>query len=79
MGAPLSTLEALEESIVAHTVDLSNALKKMQDITKHDALIILRYSLGSTKLLHTRDAVPVLTTRGWRDMMRSCVLVFPKS
>ena len=58
LGAPLSNLEALEDALRTCTAELGNAFQKMQDIARHDALTILRYSLGATKLLHTLRCCP---------------------
>src|SRR6218665_1872438 len=58
LGAPLSTREALSEALTARTAELRRMLYRLTDLAKHEALIILRYSVIATSLLHTLRCCP---------------------
>ena len=53
LGAPLSDLEALTSCLETLCSELALDLIRLANIPKHDALILLRCSLSSPKLMHT--------------------------
>lgn len=58
LGAPLSSAESLASTLDICVTDLGNALEKLQLIARQDALLILRYSLGSPRLMHVLRSTP---------------------
>src|SRR6218665_2022921 len=58
LGAPLSSAESLASTLDIWVTDLGNALEKLQLIARQDALLILRYSLGSPRLMHVLRSTP---------------------
>ena len=58
LGAPLSESEALSSTLEHSCFSLSTAFERLSLIERHDALILLRYSLCSSKLLHILRCSP---------------------
>lgn len=58
LGAPLSSEEALTSTLDICTTDLGVALDKLPYIARQDALLILRCSLGSPRLMHILRSSP---------------------
>src|SRR6218665_913023 len=58
LGAPLSNRDTLLEALTARTVELRRMLDRLTDLATHDALILLRYSVSATRLLHTLRCCP---------------------
>src|SRR6218665_456043 len=58
LGAPLSTGEALTLCLEARCEELSIAIERLVMVDKHDALILLRCSMSSPKLLYTLRCCP---------------------
>src|SRR6218665_729754 len=58
LGAPLSTGEALTLFLEARCEELSIAIERLGMVDKHDALILLRCSMSSPKLLYTLRCCP---------------------
>src|SRR6218665_1063759 len=58
LGAHLSTCDALSEALAAGTAELTRMLYRLADVATHDALILLRYSVSATRLLHTLRCCP---------------------
>jgi len=52
LGAPILPAEALLSTIDTGVADLTRALERLQHIARQDALLILRCSLGSPRLMH---------------------------
>src|SRR6218665_2572270 len=52
LGAPLSSSRALSIALETRSLELLHSLDRLGNIEKHDALVLLRYSLSSSKLLH---------------------------
>src|SRR6218665_2977885 len=50
---PLPTRDALSEALTASTAELRRMLDRLTDLATHDALILLRYSVSTTRMLHT--------------------------
>src|SRR6218665_1808943 len=57
-GAPLSSETALQQCLKARTKELEENLSKLALIARQDALLILRSSLGSPKMIHTLRCHP---------------------
>ena len=58
LGAPLSTGEVLTLCLEAWCAELSLAIERLVKVNKHDALILLRCSMISPKLLYTLRCGP---------------------
>src|SRR6218665_3185075 len=58
LGAPLSSSRALSIALEARSLELLHALDRLGNIARHDALVLLRYSLSSSKLLHILRCSP---------------------
>src|SRR6218665_288544 len=58
LGAPLSSETALQQCLKARTKELEENLSKLALIVRQDALLILRSSLGSPKMIHTLRCHP---------------------
>ena len=58
LGAPLSSAEALLLAFDARIAELKTALDRLQLIARQDALLILRSSLGSPRLMHLLRCTP---------------------
>lgn len=58
LGAPLLEGPALDQSLSTHMASLSTGQKRLNLITSHDALLLLKSSLSAPKLLHTLRAAP---------------------
>src|SRR6218665_2629453 len=58
LAAPLSTRDALSEALKARTAELRRMLYRLADVATHDALILLRYSVSATWLLHILRCCP---------------------
>src|SRR6218665_1750795 len=58
LGAPLSTRDALSETQTARKAELRRMLYRLADVATHDALMLLRYSVIATRLLHTLRCCP---------------------
>lgn len=58
LGAPLSSSRALSIVLEARSLELLHALDRLGNIARHDALVLLRYSLSSSKLLHILRCSP---------------------
>src|SRR6218665_574874 len=58
LGAPLSTADALQATLDFRISELDRMTKRLTLIAKQDALLILRSSLESPKLLHTLRCSP---------------------
>jgi len=58
LGAPLSTADALQATLDSRISELDRTMKRLTLIGRQDALLILRSSLGSPKLLHTLRCSP---------------------
>lgn len=58
LGAPLSTSEALTTCLEGRCTELTLATTRLEFIAKHDALLLLRCSLSSQKLLYTLRCSP---------------------
>ena len=53
LGAPLSTGQAMTDSLSARCADLSRAVERLKLVSAHDALLLLKNSLSAPRLLHT--------------------------
>ena len=53
LGAPLSTGSAMSDCLQARRDDLTRAVKRLNLVSAHDALVLLKNSLSAPKLLHT--------------------------
>lgn len=53
LGAPLSSRDALSETLTARTAEIKRMQDSLTDLNPHDALILWRHSLSATRLLHT--------------------------
>ena len=60
LGAPLSTEEALTSCLENRCAELATAIDRLSKVAKHDALILLRSSMSSQKLLHTLRCCPCM-------------------
>src|SRR6218665_2462436 len=58
LGAPLSSETALQPCLKARTKELEESLSKLALIARQDALLILRSSLGTPKMIHTLRCHP---------------------
>lgn len=58
LGAPLITGKAMDSTLDKRCNDLSRAISRMNSITAHDALVLLRASFSAPKLLHTLRSSP---------------------
>ena len=58
LGAPLSTANALQTTLDFRISELNRTMKRLTLIARQDALLILKSSLGSPKLLHTLRCSP---------------------
>jgi len=58
LGAPLSTGEALTLCLEARCAELSLAIERLVMVNKHDALILLRCSMSSPRLLYILRCSP---------------------
>src|SRR6218665_2411882 len=58
LGSSLLEGAALEAALDTHNSDLAFALKRFTTISRHHALLILRISLGSPRLLYTLRTAP---------------------
>ena len=52
LGAPLSSEKALQQSLKTRIEELQESLDKLSLVSRQDALLILRCSLGTPKMLH---------------------------
>src|SRR6218665_2717442 len=52
LGAPLSSSGALSIVLESRSRELLHALDRLDNIARHDALVLLRHSLSSSKLLY---------------------------
>ncbi|HSN24572.1 MAG TPA: reverse transcriptase domain-containing protein, partial [Methylomicrobium sp.] len=52
LGAPLSTGQALTDSLTARCADLARAVDRLNMVSAHDALLLMKNSLSAPKLLH---------------------------
>jgi hypothetical protein len=52
LGAPLSTGQAMTESLSACCADLSRAVEHLKLVSAHEALLLLKNSLSEPRLLH---------------------------
>src|SRR6218665_1025713 len=59
LGSPLNTGEGLTLCLEARCVELSIAIERLGMADKHDALILLRCSMSSPKLLYTLRCCPL--------------------
>jgi len=62
LGAPLSSEEALTSTLDICTTDLGVALDKLPHNARQDALLKLRCSLGSPRLMHILRSSPAMVT-----------------
>jgi Reverse transcriptase (RNA-dependent DNA polymerase) len=53
LGAPLLSAEALLSALDIGVADLERAVDRLEHIARQDALLILRFSLGSPKMIYT--------------------------
>jgi hypothetical protein len=58
LGAPLSTGAALKQALGSRAEELDRALARLTIIARQEALLILRHSLGTPKLIHTLRCAP---------------------
>jgi Reverse transcriptase (RNA-dependent DNA polymerase) len=58
LGAPLSTGAALQQALESRAEELDRALSRLHIIARQEALLILRHSLGTPKLIHTLRCAP---------------------
>ena len=58
LGAPLSTGAALDQALNSRAEELDRALGRLAIIARQDALLILRHSQGTPKLIHTLRCTP---------------------
>src|SRR6218665_2701497 len=66
LGAPLSSETALQQCLKAWTKELEESLSKLALIARQDALLILRSSLDSPKMMFAFDATPATSSQNWR-------------
>src|SRR6218665_3007485 len=69
LGVPLSSENALQQCLKVQTSELQESLSKLTLIASQDALLILRSSLGASKMIHIlrchpNDKHPDLETYG---------------
>ena len=60
LGAPLSTGAALQQALDARTAELDRAMSRLKIIARQEALLILRISMGTAKLIYTLRCSPCL-------------------
>src|SRR6218665_3689694 len=60
LGAPLSAGNALEVALEKRCSELSLGLSHLPELARHDAIILFRSSLSSSKLLHTLRCFPCM-------------------
>jgi hypothetical protein len=58
LGAPLSTGATLSQVLDSRVEELDRALSRLTMIARQDALLIIRHSLGTPKLIYTLRCVP---------------------
>ena len=58
LGAPILDGPAMDKVLLEKCRDLQRASDRMALISSHDALVILKYSLGSTRMLYVLRASP---------------------
>src|SRR5579872_5386502 len=58
LGASLTSGGAMDRKLEKHSADLERAAVRLQDIQRHDALILLRRSLSAPKVMHTLRTSP---------------------
>lgn len=78
LGAPLSTGPAMDIVLSKRLTELRRASDRLQQISSHDALFLLKASCGAPKLLHVLRAAPCTghATLGAIDnTLRSCLTV----
>ena len=76
LGSPLLPGPAVDKSLTDQMANLSTGQKRLNMISSHDALVLLKSSLSSPKLLHTLRAAPcsghpLLTSID--NILRDCV------
>ena len=58
LGAPLTHSSAMDDCLRNRCIDLERAISRLELITAHDALIVLRASYRASSLQHTLRASP---------------------
>ena len=58
LGAPLASQESLTSTLDTLVSNLSRAMEKLEQIPKQDALLILRCSIGASRLIHILRCTP---------------------
>jgi len=58
LGAPLTTGSAMDSALSGRCTDLALAIDRLKLLAAHDALILLRASFSSPKVLHTLRSSP---------------------
>ena len=58
LGAPLSTNAALKQALESRVQELDRAMNRLKIIARQEALLILKHSLGTPKLIHTLRCAP---------------------
>ena len=58
LGAPLTTGSAMDECLTTRCDELSRAVSRLQSISAHDALVLLKNSLSAPKLQHMLRSAP---------------------
>lgn len=76
LGAPLSTGSAMDTALSCRCDDLARASSRLSSIAAHDALVLLKASFSSPKLLHTMRASPCsghAALEKFDELLRECV------
>ena len=76
LGAPLLEGSALDSALQKSYSDLSVAESRLSSIAAHDALLLLKCSLGTPKLLHLLRSAPCTGHHSLHDidnLLRKCV------
>jgi hypothetical protein len=76
LGAPVTTGEAMDRALSNRCDDLARAASRLSLITAHDALILLRASLSTPKLIHTLRSAPCASHPAldrYDGILRSCI------
>lgn len=58
LGSPLRTGEAMDAALLKRCDDLALAISRMNSLSSHDALILLKSSFSAPKVLHTLRSSP---------------------
>ena len=58
LGAPLSTGHAMDSALDKKLLELQRASERLQLISSHDALVLLKASCGASKLMHVIRSSP---------------------